>query len=447
MSIKNINSGDLSLLKMIESNPGLNAVELLRKLAGSISQPTLSRRIASLEKSGLIQKIGGAKGAKYFPNAGALLLNTPANERKPVGYNFDWVLNFEPGKAAETFFSSAEQKMLDELGRMPGVRPDLFLQRTFEKFLIDISWSSSAMEGNTYSLLDTKELINNGTLADGKTIEEATMILNHKDAISYLLEHCGSIEISPREIRNFHSLLSKGLVPEGSSGSLRQSPVEISSSAYIPLSTPQQIHEQFDILLKKAAAIDNPFAQSLFLMASISYLQPFIDVNKRTGRVAANIPLFKKDLCPLSYRDMDSEAYISGLLVFYETQDVSALKKTYVAGYEKSVERMRIYASETMVQPDAFQIKYRKGIEMAVRESVRQFVEGRVDDPSRAIDRIASIIPREERSQVVNHIYDVVGALTPDNAISYGLFPDEVEKLHEMRGSAEKNERDVSRES
>ena len=162
------------------------------------------------------------------------------------------------------------------------------------RLLIDLSWASSHLEGNTYSRLDTRELIEHGKAARGKGAIETQMILNHKTAIELLVENIDSAEFNRYTLMNLHSALAENLLPNpADEGRIRQHAVDISKSIYRPLSTAQQIEEVLDEVLSKANQIHDPFEQSFFMMVHLPYLQPFADINKRTSRLAANLPLFR----------------------------------------------------------------------------------------------------------------------------------------------------------
>ena len=177
-----------------------------------------------------------------------------------------------------------------------------YARQLLGRLLIDLSWNSSRLEGNTYSLLDTDRLIRQGTQSKGKDVLEAQMILNHKAAIEFLVESAPVIGFNRHTILNLHGILSDGLLADPTaSGRLRRIPVGISGSTFSPLSVPQQIQECFELVLEKTEKISNPYEQAFFAMVQLPYLQPFEDVNKRVSRLGANIPFIKHNLCPLSF--------------------------------------------------------------------------------------------------------------------------------------------------
>jgi hypothetical protein len=174
-----------------------------------------------------------------------------------------------------------------------------YAKQILNRLLIDLAWNSSRLEGNTYSLLDTKRLIELGEEAKGRAHLEAQMILNHKDAIEFLVGAADEIGFNRYTILNLHAILANNLLADPTAaGRLRYIAVGIERSAFHPLEVPQLIEESFDQILATAAAIRDPFEQAFFVMVQLPYLQPFDDVNKRLSRLAANIPLIKRNLTP-----------------------------------------------------------------------------------------------------------------------------------------------------
>jgi hypothetical protein len=398
---------------------------------GQSSPSTVDRRIDRLITSGLIERHGNKRAARYTAHGPLDLLEAPYQQRKPVDYNFDTLDKFTPNE--DGFFDDAERAQLLKAGEMPGgTRLDLFMHRVFERFMVDLSYASSKMEGNTYSLLDTEKLLVDGESDNKKTIEEARMLLNHKQTIVYLMENASELEISSREIKNIHSLLSQGLVAPGEPGKLRQKIVEITMTSYKPIDTPAVIEDRFRLLIEKARAIKDPFDQSLFLMAHISYLQPFIDVNKRTGRLSANIPMIAAGLCPISYRDINAVSYKSGLLLFYETQDISALRDAFYLGYIGSAERLKLYASEPRRQVSGIEVVYDRAIKSAVRMAVRRAIEdgANIDD---TVEKVLASAPASDREAITKHVAELLEHVEPDSAVIYDLLPSEVEQYQQLK--------------
>ena len=221
----------------------------------------------------------------------------PREERTPVGYNREFLDSYRPN---ETFYLSEGQRAhLRETGSaQAGEQPaGTYAMTVLNRLLIDLSWNSSRLEGNTYSLLDTARLIELGEEAEEKDRLEAQMILNHKEAIEFLVNAAEDTGFNRYTILNLHALLADNLLPDpAAAGRLRQIAVGIAGSVFLPLEVPQLIAECFDQVLATALAINDPFEQGLFVMAQLPYLQPFEDVNKRVSRLAANIPLIKHNL-------------------------------------------------------------------------------------------------------------------------------------------------------
>jgi fido (protein-threonine AMPylation protein) len=302
------------------------------------------------------------------------LVRRPLADRPPIGYQREFLERYIPNETV--YLSEPLRRQLHELGRTPGAqRPaGTYARDILNRLLIDLSWSSSRLEGNTYSLLDTQELIERGTAAPGKDAKETQMILNHKAAIELLVESADEVGVNRYTVTNLHALLADNLLDDPrNAGRLRTTPIAIGASTYIPTAIPQLIEELFRQLLDKAAAIRDPFEQSLFLMVQLPYLQPFVDVNKRTSRLAANIPLIKGNLVPLSFIDVPEQTYIDGLICVYELNRVELLRDVYLWAYERSSRRYKT-VRDSLPEPDAFRLKYRGALTEVVGTVVRQRV-------------------------------------------------------------------------
>ena len=253
------------------------------------------------------------------------------------------------------------------------------------------------------------------------------MILNHKEAIQYVVENLTAIKISRPDLFNIHALLSDGLlVDPAMAGRLRRMSVGITHSSFKPLGDQFVIEEEFDILIDKASAIIDPFEQSFFVLVHIPYLQAFDDINKRTSRVASNIPLLKADLAPMSFLTMDDRAYIEGLIGIYELSNVSLLREVYIEAYMTSAENYRTLRAE-LETPEKAALVYRDFVREAVRRSVLDWKAFR---PEFIMAMAAKAdIPEEDRDEVVNYIGNEFRGLHEGNVIRYRLRPEHLEGI------------------
>jgi hypothetical protein len=257
-----------------------------------------------------------------------------------------------------------------------GVEPaGTYAKQILSRLLIDLSWNSSRLEGNTYSLLDTRRLIEFGEEAQDGNRLEAQMILNHKDAIEFLVSEADEIGFNRHTILNLHGILAQNLLADPTAaGRLRRIGVGIQQSAFHPLEVPQLIEECFDQVLATAQAIRDPYEQALFAMVQMPYLQPFDDVNKRVSRLAANIPFIKGNLSPLSFSEVPRSAYTEAVLGVYELNKVDLLKDVFIWAYEKSAEHY-LAVRQSLGEPDPFRQRYRQGL----RQLEGDVVRGRLD--------------------------------------------------------------------
>lgn len=349
------------------------------------------------------------------------------NEREPVGYDQDFLRAYEPNKS---YYLSPEQRnRLLAVGQVEAVeRPaGTYARNILTRLLIDLSWNSSRLEGNTYSLLETKRLIELGETASGKDVAEAQMILNHKSAIEYIVESAQELRITSQEIRSIHALLSENLLGDpAASGRVRSIAVAIGGSTYLPLENPQVLGECFDLFVEKVNEITDPFEQSLFSIVHLSYLQAFEDVNKRTARLVANIPLVRENLRPLSFTDVNQAAYVLALLAVYEKTDISLIRDLYVWAYHRSSQRYTAI-QQAMGEPNLLKLRYRTAIQEIVRSIILEKVPGdRVVNEIRDLLK-AQNIPETEREDVFNLVENEFISLHDGNAARFKVRPSEFE--------------------
>ena len=295
----------------------------------------------------------------------------PRAGREPTGYDDGFLAAYAPN---QTFYlGRSARNHLHRIGATDHARRPAGThgRAIVNRLLIDLSWASSRLEGNTYSRLDTVNLIEFGRRAEGKDALEAQMILNHKAAIELLVDDTGLLAFDRHTILGLHGLLSENLLPDAdASGRLRRRVVEITGSVFRPLAVPQAIEAYFDEILAKAAAIDDPFEQAFFVLVQLPYLQPFEDVNKRVSRLAANLPLIRHNLCPLTFIDVPERDYVDATLGVYEMQRVELLRDLFIWAYERST-REYLQVRKTLAEPDPLRLAYRQQLHQLVADVVR----------------------------------------------------------------------------
>ena len=351
-------------------------------------------------------------------------IRAPIQQRRPVGFQRAFLDDYRPNV---TYYLPAQtrQRMLD-VGRPPsGERPAGTYARTiYSRLLIDLSWNSSRLEGSTYSLLETERLLELGEAAEGKDALEAQMILNHKAAIELLVHQADEIGFNRYTILNLHALLADNLLGDPQAGGrLRRIPVGIDGTVYHPLEVPQLIEECFDQILDTAAAIANPFEQAFFALVHLAYLQAFEDVNKRVSRLAANVPLIRNNLCPLSFVDVPEHAYIDGVLAVYELNRVEPLRDVFVWACERSSARYSA-VRQSLGEPDPFRVRYRTLVAELVAAVVRRGMDKRAATAlarQRAVDQVSSV----DQARFVEVVETELMSLHEGNIARYRLRPAE----------------------
>ncbi len=438
-----------SILEAVRQfHDGVSLSSLIDYLEGSIPKRTLQRHLAELVQKKLLIVEGKMRGRKYkLPRQtiqeqdlepqkkGAIPLCTTAQEieqkitkpiqtRKHTSYNRKFLDSYRPNS---TYYLSASirNRLLEMGSSNESNQPaGTYVRKILNRLLIDLSWNSSRLEGNTYSLLETEKLLICNEPSEGKDLKETQMILNHKAAIEFLVDMPGTIDRFT--MLNLHALLSNNLLQDpGACGSLRLIPVGISSTTYVPLAIPQLIEECFDQVVNTAQAIQDPFEQAFFLIVHIPYLQPFEDVNKRVSRLSANIPLIKSNLCPLSFVDVPEKTYINGLLGVYELNQIDLMRDLFVWAYERSCS---LYAATkgSLGEPDPFRLRYREQMTAIIQQIVREKM-----DKKKAHDSIEfqkTFIPLEDRNKFVEIVETELIRLHEGNIARYKISLKEYEK-------------------
>jgi len=437
-----------SLLEYLaKRNKNVKFAELSKEFEEKASDRTIFRALAELEKNGRILRKGTKRHYLYSVSQKDMrdepaqdfmnwsiplseearetirLVSRPKEQRMPVGYNRDFIGAYTPN---ETFYlpekARAAMKWMGEPFEDAGAPGVTFLRRIYQRLLIDLSFASSRLEGNTYSLLDTKRLLELGEMAEGKGAEEATMILNHRDAISYMIENKESLEVGRIDLLNLHGILSRDLMGDpGDEGRLRNKIIEIGKSVYQPPSIPQVIQEIFEEILEKGIQIKDPIEQSFFLMVHLPYLQPFTDVNKRTSRLAANIPLLKADLSPLSFLDVPKDLYIQGIMGIYENNRVDLLRDIYFWSYERSCNHYKAQKHELRLSRRE-RLTYRDEITKVTRSIVKNKLK-----PNSVVifDLADGRVPVGDKEIFVKMIQENLNYLHEGNIARYGIHPSE----------------------
>ena len=440
---------------------GASAQEILRALAAPIPLRTLQYRLKSLVTRNRLIMEGEGRWARYrIPSAAALV--KPANDagaeepaiplseagisireyvrlapeaRKPVGYDRKFLDRYRPN--VSYYLTEQDRAHLAAVGQ-PQIAEQpagTYAKQILNRLLIDLAWNSSRLEGNTYSLLDTKRLIELGEEAEGRAHLEAQMILNHKDAIEFLVSTADEIGFNRYTILNLHALLANNLLADSTAaGRLRYIAVGIERSAFHPLEVPQLIEECFDQILATAAAITDPFEQALFIMVQLPYLQPFDDVNKRVSRLAANIPLIKDNLSPLSFADVPRRTYTDAVLGVYELNKIDLLKDVFIWAYERSAAR---YAAvrQSLGEPDPFRLRYRTQLREIIAGLVQARV-GRKDAAARIAAWSSAAIDPADCRQFNDVVETELASLHEGNFARYQIRPPEFAAWREVWGAA-----------
>ena len=439
------NPAELLKQSIRNTPPGLTLAELLAQHP-AVARRTAQRWLGQWVADGSIVAQGVARARRYLAGNGAVAsissldrfppsiplsadsrdivayVDQPLQARKPVGYQRDFLDGYQPN--VTWYLPATLRRQLHKMGHtaQADAPAGTYSRAILNRLLIDLSWASSQLEGNTYSRLDTRALIEHGQVAQGKAATETQMILNHKSAIELLVENTGTAGLDRYTLMNLHAALSENLLPNpADEGRIRQHMVEIGKSVFRPLSVPQQVAEALTLLLRKAGQISDPFEQSFFMLVHVPYLQPFADINKRTSRLAANLPLFRANLCPLTFVDVPEAAYSRAILGVYELTRVELLRDVFVWAYERSTQEY-LAIKQDMTEPDPTRLAYRD----VIKQTIHAVVTHPGDDALSFITQTVALhVPAPDRAAVQSLTVDELRRLHEGVLARYGLRPSE----------------------
>lgn len=330
---------DVEMLQYLHYHPDSAKAEIKAGMSLEMSDATIKRVLSKAVKDGMVLVIGKGRATKYrlTPQAHVTMdLNLDTYFDKDVderevqeGFNFELINDILPN--VELFapeelkiLNSAQEQFRQHLSEMN----DTEYRKEMERLGIDLSWKSSQIEGNTYSLLETERLLREKETASGKTKDEAIMLLNHKDALDFILDVPDYLQpLKVNRIEDIHSILTKEL---GVERNIRHRRVGITGTNYRPLDNEFQIREALEDSVRLINSKSVVFDKALLALVLLSYIQAFTDVNKRTARIVSNGILIANGYCPISFRTVDSIDYKKAMLLFYEQNNIAAFKRIFI---------------------------------------------------------------------------------------------------------------------
>lgn len=334
------------ILKFIQNNPFVSSKEIHKNIAPDVGYATVKRILAKLKNNKLIVTDGQGKATKYKLSPSYELFKpieieeyfeTEIDDRSiKEGFNLNLISEILP---EVELFSKKELENLNDLQahykKNISELSELQYNKELERLAIDLSWKSSQIEGNTYSLLETERLLKEKETAAGKTKDDAIMLLNHKEAIDFIIEDPAYLNpLTVSRLEDIHSILIKDL---GVDRNIRKRRVGISGTNYKPLDNEYQIREALEQMCKLVNNKKNIFEKALLLLILTSYIQAFNDGNKRTARILSNAILISNNYCPISFRTIDSVEYKKAMLLFYEQNNLTAFKEIFISQFKFAV--------------------------------------------------------------------------------------------------------------
>lgn len=335
-----------TILELLWGCESMSKAEMLAALPETVSDATLKRVLQQLVNDGRLEVQGRGRATRYALSAGGRVLSTvnldtyfsrEIDERHIISnFNFELFTKLLPGV---DLFTAEERTHLQKLHQEFRTRfselSELEQRKEMTRLGIDLSWKSSQIEGNTYTLLETERLLMEQKTADGRTRDEATMLLNHKAALDFVTDHPDCLQhLSISHIEDIHTLLVRDLNVERS---IRHRRVGITGTNYRPLDNEFQIREALEATCRLVNDTPCVFSKALLVLVLLSYIQAFVDGNKRVARISANAVLIAHGYCPLSFRTVESIDYKKAMLIFYEQNNISAFKKIFMEQFEFAV--------------------------------------------------------------------------------------------------------------
>lgn len=334
------------IVEHIKNHPLQSSKEIYDSLGLEMGYATIKRALTQLLSEKLIATKGKGKGTKYLVSSTYELLYPvdvenyfkKEQDERQIKDSFNLSLITDILRAAN-LFTGGEQALLQSLHtkfkkNIAGLSTTEY-GKEMERLAIDLSWKSSQIEGNTYTLLETERLLKEKETAEGKPKDDSTMLLNHKDALNFIIANPDYVvPLTVHGIEDIHSLLIKDL---GVDRNIRQRRVGISGTNYKPLDNEHQIRDALNDMCELINGKEDVFEKSLLALVSLSYIQAFVDGNKRTARIVSNAILIAHSYCPISFRTIDSIEYKKAMLIFYEQNNISAFKEIFISQYEFAV--------------------------------------------------------------------------------------------------------------
>jgi len=335
------------ILNYLNNHTHSSSKEIFEGIDSIVSYATVKRCLSKLLSDNFITKHDNAKNSRYtvspqfslfYPIDLNEYFSKEIDEREILtGYNFSLIPEILQNIS---LFTAKELTLLNNLqikfSENTALLSEFEFRKDMERLAIDLSWKSSQIEGNTYSLLETERLLKEKQTAAGKTKDEAVMLLNHKEAIDFIVENSDyylSLDIA--KIEELHSILIKEL---GVDRNIRKRRVGITGTNYRPLDNEFQIREALQQTCGLINNRENIFEKALLALSLLSYIQAFTDGNKRVARIMANALLIANKFCPISFRTVDAVDYKKAMLLFYEQNNISAFKQIFINQFKFAVE-------------------------------------------------------------------------------------------------------------
>lgn len=437
LALRALDGLDRQIVQILIRNPdaGSNQSQIARHLGSNPpSQSTISRSLSRLADAGIIAKTGATRNASFRLTTEAAWFALPDRSRSRIAYDPERIGSYDAEKGP--WLPEKQAMAMRAAASTGGLQLDAgtYAREIAERFMIEMSWASSALEGNTYSLIETEVLIKYAEKAVGRSAEEATMILNHKDAIGWLLENIDTVQIDATTAFRLHALLMRGLVNQVNLGSIRQHAVGITNTAYSPSEDRVELTIGLSELCVRASQAVDPFEASFALLIGTAYLQAFADGNKRLGRLMSSLPLLKAGLPPHSFVGTDRQAYSAGMISWYELADPSHIAQVVAEGYALTAPAYKVSSVSRRI-PRSVEIRERFRFDAELVNFMKAYAEGNRKTPADHAEAAFAHLNVEDRVIISDSFWEVIEAMDDIKAVAYGIPKDVFESYQTARNS------------
>lgn len=228
-------------------------------------------------------------------------------------------------KSKESILSQIERKKIELNKRRPLTEGEI--ERLRQEFVVEYTYNSNAIEGNTLTLHET-DLVLRGLTVDKKPLKDHLEVVGHKEAFDFIVELVKEkAPLTESVIKKVHFLVLAD--KKDDRGVYRRVPVRILGAKHEPVQ-PYLIQPKMEgLLLDFAESCENIVTKLARLHIEFEGIHPFIDGNGRTGRLLVNLELMKAGYPPIDIKFSDRVLYYNAFYEYHTKHNISAMEKLF----------------------------------------------------------------------------------------------------------------------